>query len=100
MTQDKTYPTPWNRTLGRNSVDIIADANGEEVVRDSSYITGETTLDIIVAAVNSHAELVAACNAVLTDWHSKPRNMDKKEPAYLQQCRDALYYIHNPKPKG
>lgn len=99
MRQNQTHsPTPWDGWQ-QEEEEQIRDANGNVVVSVFGY-NGEANAHYIVAAVNSHAELVAACNAVLTDWHSKPRNMDKKEPAYLQQCRDALYYIHNPKPKG
>lgn len=35
-------------------------------------------------------ELLITCDAVLTAWHSKLSNMHKKEPAYLQQIRDAI----------
>ena len=35
-------------------------------------------------------ELLECCDAVLTAWHSKSSNMQKKEPAYLQQIRNAI----------
>ena len=46
----------------------------------------EANAKLIAAA----PELLNACDAVLTTWHSKLSNMHKKEPAYLQQIRDAI----------
>ncbi len=36
------------------------------------------------------ADLLAACKAVLDDWHGKPSNFERKEPPYLQQIRIAI----------
>jgi hypothetical protein len=40
--------------------------------------------------ITAAPELLYACYTVLTDWHSKPSNMYKKEPAYLEQIRNAI----------
>ena len=44
----------------------------------------------IVRACNAHADLLAACEAALTDWHSHPRNFERKEPDYLPMLRAAI----------
>ena len=40
-------------------------------------------------AVNARDGLVAAADAALTWWHSKPGNFSNNEPEWVQMCRDA-----------
>ena len=41
-----------------------------------------------VKALN--AEMVGLLDDVLTEWHSKPRNFEKKEPPYMDKIRVVL----------
>lgn len=57
----------------------------------------ETIHNDLLAEAIANAKLIAAapdllhaCDAVLTAWHSKPPNMYRKEPAHLQQIRGAI----------
>lgn len=62
-----TSPIPWKR----DEVAII-DANGQRVEDGAFYLIGD--IDMTVRAVNSHAELVAALEAITN--HSLPRLVD------------------------
>lgn len=60
-------PTPWRREGGN-----IVDANGDQIVcngrsgNEYEWIDqGGLNLDLIVLAVNSHADLLAACEAAI-----------------------------------
>jgi len=35
-------------------------------------------------------DLLQACEAALTDWHSHPRNFERKEPPYLAELRAVI----------
>ena len=60
---------------------------------DLAIVRGENAeadAELIVCAVNCHTDLLAASEAALTDWHSHPRNFERKEPPYLAMLRAAI----------
>ena len=97
MTEQKHTPGPWH-TAGRpgNFVNDIHEMNICRVNDTVSWQQGKSVSDgawsgqanarLIAAA----PELLVAAEAALTDWHSKPRNFERREPPYLAQLRVAI----------
>jgi len=87
---------PW--THPARSVSVFGKYEGKDdltKICDTSMhakdvATAVANAALIVQAVNAHDDLYAALEAALTWWHSKPSNIEKKEPEFLAQARGAL----------
>jgi hypothetical protein len=73
---------PWNYLIEGKARSLIAKIWAP--VGDS--YSDEANAKLIAAA----PDLLEACDAVLTKWHSKPSNFNKTEPIYLEQIRKAI----------
>jgi hypothetical protein len=84
----------WHFRTGMsdNFCEIIADYKTNKVI---AVIPKDCFVDKDEADANGRLiavapDLLNACDAVLTLWHSKSSNRYKKEPAYLEQIRNAI----------
>jgi len=81
-------PGPWRRV----DYEIVGPRDEPLLqAKPASFLCGsifevEANLTLATAA----PDLLAACQSALTDWHSHPRNFERKEPPYLAELRGAI----------
>jgi hypothetical protein len=61
-----------------------------EVDQSKGHMIGAEEQEANAKLIAAAPELYDVCVNVLTKWHSKSSNFNKKEPEYLQPIRDAL----------
>ena len=92
QTQGQHTPGPW-KLHGRSTTNhtvLLTNDDGtvgigrvfHEGGREESYANAR----LITAA----PELLAACQAVIDEWHSKNSNFHTRKPQYLEQARKAI----------
>jgi hypothetical protein len=97
MNEVKHTPLPWSydkhdkdSSYHGNVIGHYPNGNIRTITTNLKYGTAEendANAEFIIRAVNCHDELLAACDEVLSEWHSHASNFNKREPAYLERIR-------------